>query len=41
MIDTTVSGVTRIFGPMGKPPCIEKQMMGKMGKIFIDGATNY
>ncbi len=33
MIDTSVSGVTRIFGPMGKPPCIEKND-GQNGKDF-------
>ena len=31
------SGVSRIFGPVGKLCLSQKKTMGKMGKIFIDG----
>jgi hypothetical protein len=31
------SGATRIFRPMGKLPLRKKNIVGKMGKLFIDG----
>jgi hypothetical protein len=36
ILSKAISGVTRIFRPMGKLLLYREKTMGKMGKIFID-----